>query len=382
MSEVIKESAETSTHSASGQELTLVDCDVHPVFAEHWVQELLPFVPIEWQRKFGAVERYIGLPGVWLPANGLYPRSASPVRQDLIGPDGSLPGIDPERSAADLLDPYGIDRAVLIPQVVFGVGAMPNTEAASVIASATNDWMINKWFAADSRWRGCITVAAQDPVEAAAEVERRAADRRFVGVFISLGNILMGEDHFYPIYEVAQRHRLAITLHVTGTEGLLETAPQLAGGIPHYHFEFRMNIGHPYYANLASLVAHGVFERFPDLKVAFTEIGFAWLPELLWRMDSFWKASREDTPWLKRRPSEYVFDNCRFTSQPFIEPGRQQHISQILEMIHAERTLMFSTDFPHWDFDDPLRVSREIPDSMRQAIMVGNALDTYGDRLL
>ena len=363
----------------------LIDCDVHPVFAQDWPQVLADYFPAEWQIRFRSRDQ---VPGQWpgvrylVPFNGSYPRGAAPLRGDLIGPDGSLPGTDPIKTSADLFDDRGIDRAILIDvDAVSGIGAMPDKEAASVIAAAINDWMIDKWFAADSRWRGCMAVAPQDVKRAVAEIERQAAETRFVGIFLSLGKVLMGDRHFYPLYEIAEHYGLALVVHPTGTPGL-PTGPQLAGGTPQHHFEFRINQMNPYQANLVSLIAHGVFERFPELKVSFTECGFAWLPEVTWRMDAFWKGHREDTPWVKCLPSEYVTKHCRFTTQPFIEPRSHKHIAQILEMIQAEKTLMFSSDYPHWDSDEPLNIMREIPESIRPAVLVGNALDTYGDRLL
>jgi predicted TIM-barrel fold metal-dependent hydrolase len=50
-------------------------------------------------------------------------------------------------------------------------------------------------------------------------------------------------------------------------------------------------------------------------------------------------------------------------------------------MIHAERTLLFSSDYPHWDFDDPLTALNTLPPEMRRRIVAENAIETYGDRL-
>jgi uncharacterized protein len=95
-----------------------------------------------------------------------------------------------------------------------------------------------------------------------------------------------------------------------------------------------------------------VFERFPRLRYVFTGVGFAWLVDLMWKMDGYWKTAREETPWVKRAPSEYVKSNVLFSSQPFIEPDKPEHVASLLDMIHAETTLMFATDYPHWDGDE------------------------------
>ena len=42
---------------------------------------------------------------------------------------------------------------------------------------------------------------------------------------------------------------------------------------------------------------------------------------------------------------------------------------------------MFSSDYPHWDFDDPRHALTALPTSIRRRVSVDNAVETYGDRL-
>ena len=91
------------------------------------------------------------------------------------------------------------------------------------------------------------------------------------------------------------------------------------------------------------------------------------------------RAARAEVPWLRRLPSEYVFDHVRFTSQPFIEPRRREHLHALCDIVQADRTLMFSSsDYPHRDFDDPMNALRALPAGMRDRVAVGNAVDTFG----
>jgi predicted TIM-barrel fold metal-dependent hydrolase len=47
-------------------------------------------------------------------------------------------------------------------------------------------------------------------------------------------------------------------------------------------------------------------------------------------------------------------------------------------MIDAEHVLMFSSDYPHWDFDSPDRAFPKLPPALREAIFSGNARALYG----
>jgi predicted TIM-barrel fold metal-dependent hydrolase len=51
-------------------------------------------------------------------------------------------------------------------------------------------------------------------------------------------------------------------------------------------------------------------------------------------------------------------------------------------MVRAERTLLFSSNYPSWEYGDPFAMLDELPDQIRSAVLVDNALALYGDRLL
>lgn len=49
------------------------------------------------------------------------------------------------------------------------------------------------------------------------------------------------------------------------------------------------------------------------------------------------------------------------------------------EMIGSEDFLMFSTDYPHWDFDSPRHaLPGSFPKGLREKILSGTARDFYG----
>jgi len=154
----------------------------------------------------------------------------------------------------------------------------------------------------------------------------------------------------------------------------------VASGSPTYYIEHHTLIPQVFASNLVSMICQGVFERYPKLKLVLIEGGFAWLPGVLWRLDKNWRSVRDEVPWVKRLPSEYVWERVRFTTQPLVDPSREELLA-MCRMIHAETTLLFSSDYPHWDFDDPLTALDSLPQEMRRRIVADNALETYGDRV-
>jgi predicted TIM-barrel fold metal-dependent hydrolase len=374
-----------TTDDAMPTRYDLVDCDVHPIM-KGGMGDLRPYLSQASQRRLGLDERRnlttVGhREGVSIPRNMLYVNQAGVLRDDARAPDGSSPGSDPDFTAQQLLDANGIDRAVLIGGEVLGLGAMPDPDAAAMIASAYNDWLAETWLAADDRYRGNLVVGAQDPLLAAKEIRRAGQDERFVAVLLPLTNILMGQRHYYPIYEAAAEIGLPITVHPNSGEGIFRTSPPMAGGTPTYYVEWHTGLSQVFQANLISLVCHGVFERFPGLTVILTEGGLGWIPDVIWRLDKNVKGLRDEVPWVRRLPSEYIADHVRFTTQPLPEPKRRSHLHVVCEIAQAERTLMFSSDYPHWDFDDPRHALTALPAGIRQRVKSANAEETYGPRL-
>lgn len=70
-------------------------------------------------------------------------------------------------------------------------------------------------------------------------------------------------------------------------------------------------------------------------------------------------------------------EHIRFATQPFEDPEPAGALTAVLDGMDAEQTLMFSSDFPHWDFDPPDAIVRRLPESLRQRVLVETALETY-----
>lgn len=282
--------------------------------------------------------------------------------------------------AVQHLNPLNITHGVLQPQEGLYVGLIQNIDVASGLASAWNDWQRENYLAKDARLLGSACINIADPLAAAREIRRIAGYTGFVQVVVpGEAPFLYGHRFFDPIYEACQETGLVFALH-PGHEGALGSSTPV--GRPSSYFEWHTTLPLTYQAHLASMVCEGLFERFPKLRVMLVEGGFGWLSHLVWRMEKNFKALRSTVPRLRRLPSEYVFDHVWFTSQPMEEPARPKELVAMLEMVNANRRLCFSSDFPHWDFDDPARVLPSlVPPEWRDRFYRENALELYSRRL-
>ncbi|NHN32687.1 amidohydrolase family protein [Paenibacillus agricola] len=344
----------------------IVDCDVH--ISPRNKDEIRSYMKPPWSYRYSGGGR-----------GGLFgtPAPSHPMRLDAIPPNGGPTGSDPDFLREQLIDLYGIDYAILLPRSFCNL--QPDPDFATAIAAAYNDWIADTWLSKynhDGVFKGSITIAHNDPFAAAKEIERWAGHPHFVQVMTDSGaRAPFGQRQYYPIYEACEKHGLPFALH-PGTDGMginIQSSP----GYPTHYIEWHTSHSLTFQAHLISYLTEGVFERFPNLKIVLVEGGVAWLPTMLWRLDQEFKALRYEVPWLTKKPSEYLRDHVRITSQPLERPDNDEHLMQVLEMMDAEHILMFSSDYPHWDFDSPTRAFPKLPDAMRQRIFSQNALDLY-----
>ena len=95
-------------------------------------------------------------------------------------------------------------------------------------------------------------------------------------------------------------------------------------------------------------------------------------------MDRAWRLLREEAPRLSRLPSEVIREHVWVTTQPIDEPPNAAEFAVMLDQIGMTDHIMFSTDYPHWDFDAPDRaIPSSLPAEVRRAILHDNAHRCY-----
>lgn len=340
----------------------LIDTDVHQS-----LPDLTPYLPGHWRDRWRTV-------GLGAGTGYVNPRGV--LRRDTVSPRGGGPAGDPAFVVADHLDRYAVDYAVLTGPFVLPLGTDP--DYLNAIAVAVNDATLDQWLGVSPRFRGSVLVNSDDPDAAVREIERLGDRPEMVQVLMaSTTRQPCGQRRYHPIYAAAAASGLPVAFH-PGAEGAGTAAPPTPVGYPSRYLEWHTLLPLTAMAQVASLVCEGVFAKFPTLRAVVVEGGLSWLPQLMWRLDKNFKALRDTAPWLTRLPSEYVLDHVRLTTQPVEEPANPDHLAQILAMMDAGRTVMFSSDYPHWDNDNPRMLFRRLDPDLRARIMGGTAAELYG----
>ncbi len=349
------------------KEYLVVDTDIHPGIPAHRIRHRLAQ---PWRMRFEQGNRSSGSLGYWNP-NGVN-------RPDALLPDGTRIEDSPEAMATHLLDKFDIDYGILNTGSVLHLGVSPEPDYAAALISAMNDVLIEEWLPVDPRFRASLAIYPNDAELAVREIHRLGSHPGVAQVIMpSSARSPYGQRCYHPIYAAAAEHGLPVAIH-PGTEGVGISGAPTNVGYPTSYFEWHTSLVCSYIAHLVSLVTEGVFAKYPTFKFVMLEGGVSWIPPIMWRMDKNWKALRMTTPWVDRPPSEIIADHMRFSTQPLEEPDDIKHFHNSLEMFPAERMLMFSTDYPHWDGDTPDFAARNFPKALRPAIMGGNAAALYG----
>jgi predicted TIM-barrel fold metal-dependent hydrolase len=342
-----------------------VDCDVHVEPAS--IETLHPFLSSYWLEYLRGSRLQLG--SVYPPS---IPTSARPEAREA----GTFPPRDFAALKAQVLDRYQPEVVILNSVSMFISGYNPYYQAT--LATALNEWLRDEFLSADDRLRASIVVPTLNPEAAAAEIDRVGDDRRFAQVILPIRTETpWGNLRWRPIHEAAARHDLPIAFHAWGPIG---RAPTTTGYTRTYYEDYVANGQLVAPPQLLSLIAEGVFERHPDLRVCLAECGFNWIPSLMWQFDKDWRSLWREVPWLKARPSEYLQRHLRATTAPTHFPSwvTPTEIERLCRMLGAADFLMYASDYPHDHGEDGLATLLEVlgPEGA-EAVLRGNARSFY-----
>lgn len=308
-------------------------------------------------------------------------QKAAAARTDSFSPDGKMPGSDPDFVKEQLLDDLDLSGAVM--NDLFGTllgGGRPMPDAMCVeLISAINSAREEVWMEHDGRWYGSISVPHEVSGEAAvAEIRRRKEESpyrdRWVQVMLPPDNERpIGHAKYWSIFEACEHYDIPVSFHVWATRRTTGT------GVPNYYIEEHTDFADFNFPLVSSLVFEGVFDRFPKLKIGMIELGWSWVVPYLWRLDHTYEMLKAEVSHLQRKPSEYLAEHFWFSTQPMEEPERLEWFDDVYELFEGSLgdKLMYSSDYPHWDFDLPQTLPHTLSVETRRKILGVNASKLY-----
>ncbi|MBI2359620.1 MAG: amidohydrolase [Deltaproteobacteria bacterium] len=304
----------------------------------------------------------------------------------------SEPMGNPDAKAWDeFLEKSGIECTVVYPSYGLSVGRIVDGEWAIAACRAYNNWLYEKFVNSSSRIKGMALVPVQDVEAACAELSRAVKELGMCGAMLpSNGEGIkghLGAKAYWPIYEEAEKLNCCLAVH---------------GGC---HHDFGMDtfstyypihaLGHPFgiMVQAAGMLAHGIFDRFPKIRVAFLEGGATWVPFFLDRIDRSYnrahlqvdlrgellvgpRADEKASDYFKRHVREgkiFVGFDCDDSGLGFAvqKTGREP--------------FLFASDFPHEIFDaatcrheiEELLSREDLTQKDKEAVLGGNAMRLY-----
>jgi predicted TIM-barrel fold metal-dependent hydrolase len=351
----------------------IIDCDVH--YAQKRPDDLVAYLPKEWQE-------FVKLPGegrtTALQAPTMIIHNPDGTnRLDAVPASGGPPGSDHQTLCEQLLDPFRVEHAMLIS---VGAPGLPNGDLAHALCRANNDWTRDVWLdgTGDDRLNGSVMTAMHYPEQAAEEIRRVGQDDRFVSVYLVHGALgkPFGHPVYHPIFEAAAELGLPVFTHVSGGEFFGSSGNFVAGGDHHhYRYDVFMAAQQSTMSHVTSMIVHGVFEKYPALTYLMAEPGVSWLPWLATRLEANHELMKTESAWVKKRPSEYLHDHGAITTQPCeaTAENRQQFVEDMSLVDGIEDMLVFSSDYPHWDNDDPDYIGAILPKAWHDKVFYENA---------
>ena len=254
-------------------------------------------------------------------------------------------------------------------------------ELALLCVQAYNDWTIEEWCAgSDGRLIPLVIIPLWDAHLAAAEVRRnaergvRAVCFSEIPAYLGLPSVHDPDRYWDPFFQACDETSTVVNMHIGSSSKMPSTsadAPAAVGSsLTHINAELSM----------ADFLFSGLFERFSNLKVAYSEGQIGWIPYLLHRMDVVWEDNRG---WggvadiVPNPPSSYFPDHvygCFFD-----DPNGMKLIDEI-----GADNITYESDYPHSDSTWPrtAQIAEEqmagLTDEQRYKVIRGNAIKLFG----
>jgi predicted TIM-barrel fold metal-dependent hydrolase len=268
----------------------------------------------------------------------------------------------------------GINYAIVFPTTMLTLGLHPQIEVEVAVAHAYAKWITERVTPYDHAIGTMLYLPFNDPDASIRLVEEFGSRPGVAGFMVTSVRFQPVHDRRYmPVYAALEECGLPLSFHAMynwqdrGMEQFNRFLSVHALGFPLYNM-----------IHLINITVNGIPERFPRLKFIWMEAGVAWIPFLMMRLDSEYMMRPSEAPQLTKKPSEYM-RQYYYTSQPLEYPDKPAHLETIFDMIGAETQLLYSSDYPHWDFDLPSRIYdlAFLSETAKRRILGGNAMELF-----
>lgn len=351
--------ARRRAHEAGYADWLIVDIDAHHVETVSW-KEVVQFIddPVVRDQAMMYHKERVGAPPYGLNGDlglryqdvgGRIPHQ-SDQREKI--PEGKHRDAVLTRRAMDSL---GVDYMVVFPTPMLFLGMHPQPEMEVELTRAYNRWLTRTVLPQEPGLKALVLLPFNTPEEACRTVEEFRDVEGVIGFSVTSTRYKpVHANEYMRLYAMIQETGKPIGFHA----GYHWQDPSLAScntflGMHALGFAW-CSIVH-----MTNWVLNGIPERFPKLNSLWIESGLAWVPFLMQRLDDQYLMRQSEAPLLKKMPSDYMRENCWYTSQP-LEKTNLRALEVTLEMINAETQLLWSSDWPHFDFDTP-GVIHELP---------------------
>ncbi|MHB1519398.1 MAG: amidohydrolase family protein [Acidimicrobiales bacterium] len=294
----------------------------------------------------------VASPGAWAD----YFRGVNPLGKTLRELAEPIRCRDEFRNPAKrlrLMDAQGVDAALMFPTLasVIEEHCRNDIELIHEAVHAFNRWILDEW-TFDYQGRIFATPVVTLPIvdKAVEELEfllehgARTVLVRPAPVPTSSGpSVSPADRRFDPFWHLVQEAGIPVMMHASDS-GYDRYVSDWEGGrdefLPFEQTAFRIIVGEdfrPAYDTAASLVAHGLFTRFPGVRVAFVETGTAWVPRL----------QRNLARAYRKRPGDFVEDPVETFRRHFWHmPFAEEDMRAVVDYLPADR-IVFGSDYPH-----------------------------------
>jgi predicted TIM-barrel fold metal-dependent hydrolase len=273
------------------------------------------------------------------------------------------------------MDEEGVDLHVIIP----GTWALSATAIDQDLAKGLYDAYHRyiAWYCDHDieRLKSLVMAPASDPQWAASQIKALADERWVSGIMINLPEgVAVDDPSLDPIWDAMCDADLPLLYH-----SFFYEPPYFPGYRDVWgNLAVARTAAHPWGAQriLAYLTLSGMFDKWPNFRVGFSETGAGWLPNWLSRLDFMSRYLASSVPDLKKSPIDYARDGNIFCGIQLYEGGVMARA--INEML-GDGVLMYQSDYPHGECEWPESVNivkawePEVGAASMEKLLAGNA---------